>query len=183
MCAGTAGVTVTDANGCTATESVVIAEPTLLTVVTAAADASCNGVCDGDVTSVGAGGTAPLTYSWSVLGAGQDQLGSVCAGTYTLTVTDANGCTATADATVAEPTLLTVTAAAVDASCNGVCDGDVTSVGAGGTAPYHLFLGWWFRSWSRPDRNCMCGNLHSNRNRRQWMYCNCKCNSIQNQPY
>ena len=135
LCAGTAGVTVTDANGCTATESVVIAEPTLLTVVTAAADASCNGVCDGDVTSVGAGGTAPLTYSWSVLGAGQDQLGSVCAGTYTLTVTDANGCTATADATVAEPTLLTVTAAAVDASCNGVCDGDVTSVGAGGTAP------------------------------------------------
>ena len=135
LCAGTAGVTVTDANGCTATGSVVIAEPTLLTVTTGAVDASCNGVCDGDVTSVGAGGTAPLTYSWSVLGAGQNQLGTVCAGTYTVTVTDAEGCTATADATVAEPAVLTVTAAAVDASCNGVCDGDVTSVGAGGTAP------------------------------------------------
>ena len=135
LCAGTAGVTVTDANGCTETGSVVIAEPTVLTVTTTAVDASCNGVCDGDVTSAGAGGTAPYTYSWSVLGAGQNQIGSVCAATYTVTVTDAEGCTATETATVGEPPVLTVTAAAVDASCSGVCDGDVTSLGAGGTAP------------------------------------------------
>ena len=88
------------------------------------------------MTSVGAGGTAPITYSWSVLGAGQDQIGTVCAGTYTVTATDANGCTATADATVAEPTLLTVVATGTNASCNGVCDGTTSSAPAGGTAPY-----------------------------------------------
>ena len=114
--------------GCTATADATVAEPTVLTVTAAAVDASCNGVCDGDVTSVGAGGTAPITYSWSGLGAGQDQIGTVCAGTYTVTATDANGCTATASATVAEPTLLTIAASGTNASCNGVCDGTTSSV-------------------------------------------------------
>ena len=171
LCAGTAGVTVTDANGCTETGSVVIAEPTVLTVTTTAVDASCNGVCDGDVTSAGAGGTAPYTYSWSVLGAGQNQIGSVCAATYTVTVTDAEGCTATETATVGEPPVLTVTAAAVDASCSGVCDGDVTSAGAGGTAPNNLLMEC-IRSRSKSIRNCMCRNLHSNSNGCKRMYSN-----------
>lgn len=136
VCAGTYVVTATDANGCPATSTETITVPTQLTVTAAAVDASCSGVCDGDVTSLGAGGTAPMTYSWSVLGAGQDQLGSVCAGTYTVTVTDANGCMATADATVAEPTALAVVASGINASCNAVCDGTAASAYSGGTVPY-----------------------------------------------
>ena len=137
ICAGTANVTVTDANGCTAVASVTINEPALLTVTTSSADASCNGVCDGDVGATPAGGTGPYTYTWdNGLGAGQNHTGVVCAGTYNVTVTDANGCTATASATVNEPALLTATAAGTDALCNGTCDGSVTSTGAGGVGPY-----------------------------------------------
>lgn len=137
LCAGTPNVTVTDANGCTVTANGTVNEPTLLTVTTTSADASCNGVCDGDVGATGAGGTPPYTYAWdNGLGAGQNQTGIVCAGTYTVTITDANGCTATATATVNEPTLLSVTTTSADASCNGVCDGDVGATATGGTGPY-----------------------------------------------
>jgi len=137
LCAGTANVTITDANGCVETGSFVITEPIVLTANATSSDASCNGVCDGSVGATSAGGTGALTYTWdNGLGAGQNINGVVCAGTYNVTVTDANGCTATASATVSEPTAVTVVASNIDASCNGVCDGSVTGVGAGGTSPY-----------------------------------------------
>lgn len=137
VCAGTYTVLVTNANGCTATATVTITEPPLLTAATTSASASCNGVCDGDVGSTGSGGTTPYTYSWTVLGPGQDFIGTVCAGTYDVTITDANGCTATAPATVTEPPVLTAVANTVsDASAPGACDGVATVTPGGGTSPY-----------------------------------------------
>ena len=136
LCAGTYTVTVTDANGCTGTGTTTISEPALLTLSASANDASCNGVCDGDATATAGGGTAPYTFAWSSGGSAATETG-LCAGTYTATVTDANGCTATATATVSEPAALVIAVTGTDASCNGVCDGTATaSVTSGGTAPF-----------------------------------------------
>ena len=139
LCAGLVGVTVTDFNGCTASGSVILTEPTQLTAsFDGSTDASCFGVCDGDATGSAAGGTAPYTYLWDDPGAQTTTTATaLCAGSFVFTVTDFNGCTATASGSVNEPTIVSGTIASNDVSCNGVCDGDATVTPAGGNgAPY-----------------------------------------------
>ncbi len=159
VCAGSYTVTVTDANGCTATANATVTEPPALTASASATDATCNGVCDGTLSSSGAGGTTPYTYSWDGgLGTSQNPT-NVCAGTYTITITDANGCTATASATVTEPPLLTVSATGTNATCNGVCDGSVSSNASGGTAPYTY--NWDNGAGSNATANGLCANTYT----------------------
>ena len=135
--AGTYTVTVTDANGCTSTSSLMITEPTILVAAsTVNANVTCNGFADGGATASATGGTSPYTYIWSN-SATTAAITGVTAGTYTVTVTDANGCTSTSSSTVTEPTLL-VSSAAVDqnVSCNGLSDGAATASATGGTGAY-----------------------------------------------
>ena len=134
-CAGTYTVTVTDANGCTAVKSATVNEPSALSASTSSADATCWGLCDGDVGVSASGGTGPYTYLWDGgLGAEQNHAGTVCAGTYTVTVTDANGCTAVKSATVTDPPAVTISnVAATDATCEGAGDGSITITANGGT--------------------------------------------------
>src|SRR6185436_19124704 len=100
--AGSYTFIVTDANGCTASASVTITEPTLLVSSASAGTIACNGGTT-SVTVTASGGTTP--YS----GTGSFTRG---AGTYTFTVTDANGCTASATVTITEPALLVASASA-----------------------------------------------------------------------
>ena len=139
LCAGTYTVTATDANGCSATASATVAEPTALTVVATGTNASCNGVCDGTTSSVAAGGTAPYTYVWDG-GAGTNATASgLCAGTYTITVIDTEGCAGTYSYTVTEPIALTGSITAqTNVLCNGDANGSVTVAGADG-APGYLY--------------------------------------------
>ena len=99
---GTYIVTVTDVNGCT-TESqpILIAQTPNPTTTTNVTDCSTQGGTDGavDLMVIGQG---PYTYAWSNGATTQDITG-LAAGTYTVTVTDVNGCTATKSATVSEP--------------------------------------------------------------------------------
>ncbi|MDC0231477.1 SprB repeat-containing protein [Aureispira] len=142
LTAGVMCVTVSDANGCSASTCTNITEPTLLTTTAAinsnynGENVSCAGACDGIVFATGTGGTLPYqSYTWSTPGAGiGDTMTVACAGSVDVTVTDANGCTATASVTLTEPSAVTATiTASNDATCNGQCDGDATVVGAGGT--------------------------------------------------
>ena len=116
--AGSHFVLVTDANGCQVTENVTIAEPAAL-VVTASSqtDVSCNGQSDGAITVTTAGGDAPYNYSWSNGQAGAT-LNNLSGGAYTVTVTDANGCTATQSFTIVEPAVVYPPVAVNQGFCN-----------------------------------------------------------------
>ena len=99
-------VTITDANGCTDDETASITEPAVLSATATATDASCRGGNDGQVTLVVTGGTMAYSYSWSNTETTQDITG-LTAGTYTVTVTDANGCTTSDSDAVGQPAQLT----------------------------------------------------------------------------
>lgn len=132
--AGSYSVTVTDANGCTAGANSSVGEPSALFASANGTDVNCNGGTDGSASGSANGGTAPYSYSWSNGGSGASVSG-LSAGSYTLTVTDANGCTANANATVAQPSALSASASATVATCE-TADGSASASAAGGTPPY-----------------------------------------------
>ena len=133
--AGTYDVTVTDANGCTATASTTVGIASSIAASTSSADESCIGANNGTATASGSGGTSPYTYAWSNGGTTATITG-LGAGTYDVTVTDANGCTATASTTVGSASGITASASGINVSCNGGNDGSATASGSGGTSPY-----------------------------------------------
>ncbi|RMH00911.1 MAG: hypothetical protein D6706_02870, partial [Chloroflexi bacterium] len=141
--AGTYSVTVTDANGCTATGSVTISEPPELQIqVTDSTDASCNGVNDGSITVVASNGPPPFQYSLN--GSPFQPSGvfnNLSAGTYTALVQDANGCQATTTVTLDNISSITVNVdTVIHVSCYGASDGSFTLSASGGTGPYRYSL-------------------------------------------
>lgn len=134
LSAGSYSVTATDANGCTIQSSVGINEPTLLTSSTSPTNASCNGTSDGSVDLTVNGGTSPYTYNWSNGSSSQDLTG-VSAGSYSVTVTDVNGCNTTASASINEPSAILLDVTWQNISCNGGNDGIATASATGGIAP------------------------------------------------
>ncbi len=163
---GTTTVLVTDANGCTATASVILTEPSAVTAtITASADATCNGQCDGTATATGAGGTVTTGYTflWSN-GQATATATNLCAGSYSVTVTDNNNCTNVTSVVIGQP-LLGVSATAnitsnfngADVSCFGSCDGEATATGAGGTViTGYTFL--WSDGQTTPTAIGLCGD-------------------------
>ena len=137
LCTGTYTVTVTDNNGCTGEENVIITEPGALQANAGGTDAQCNGMCNGVATSTPSGGTAPYTFSWST-GASSQVVAALCPGTYTVTVTDNKGCTDVDSVIIGEPTTITDNASVTDATC-GLCDGSIVLAPTGGSSPYTYY--------------------------------------------
>ncbi len=135
LSAGTYVVVVTDANGCTATASVTITAPASPMVGVMTTDETCSGDEDGTATAVVVGGTPPYTYLWNT-GETTASIANLPPGVYTVTVTDANGCTDTASGVVAAGTLVQLMLSGQDVSCFGYSDGGATAVPFDGTPPY-----------------------------------------------
>jgi Zn-dependent metalloprotease len=118
LTAGTYGVTITDATGCSDYASITLTEPTVLSasaVVTSDYNGyavSCFGSSDGIATASGSGGAPPYSYLWDANAGSQatDIASGLAAGTYDVTVTDANGCVAFAQVTLDEPPVLEIDA-------------------------------------------------------------------------
>src|SRR5690606_13573405 len=125
---GTYEVTVTDANGCTTLANVVIsgAEQALTISQPVLNNPVCFGSADGSIDITVTGGTAPYSYVWSNGQASQSANGLV-AGNYSLTVTDANGCSITSETYIlSNPDEIILTAPLVtDANCDSYEDGMV----------------------------------------------------------
>ena len=92
LSAGTYSLTVTDANACTAVESISISEPSSLSISSVSNNVSAVGLSDGSIDITVSGANAPYTYSWSN-GTNTEDIAGLIAGNYSVTVTDASGCT------------------------------------------------------------------------------------------
>jgi gliding motility-associated-like protein len=132
---GTYTVTVKDANLCSQNASFTITQPAALSVPGTTLNVSCNGGNNGSVDITPAGGTAPYTYLWSNGQVTQD-ISALTAGIYSVTVTDANGCTKNVSFTITQPAIITVPGTTVDVSCNGGSNGSVDITPSGGTPAY-----------------------------------------------
>jgi hypothetical protein len=144
LVAGTYNVTVSDANNCTAVASATITQPAsaVAVAVTSTTDVLCFGASTGAINITANGGTGTLNYDWADLAGtsnGEDRTG-LAAGTYNVTVTDANGCTAATNAVIAQPA--TGLTAAITSTTNVLCFGDatgainITANGGTGTLSY-----------------------------------------------
>jgi hypothetical protein len=109
LAAGTYTVLVTDTNGCTASDSVVISQPSPISCTVGGQDPTCSNPNSGYVCVAASGGTGSYSYSWSNGGTSPISNSScpqnLPAGTYTVTVTDANGCTVTATKVLSNPSV------------------------------------------------------------------------------
>ena len=141
LAGGTYTCNITDANGCTGTSTVSIAEPSAVSVSMSSSDVSCNAGTDGSATAAGSGGTGAFTYTWMPSGGNSGTATGLSAGSYTCFATDANGCMTLSVVTVNEPTAIVSTPTANPVGCSGGTNGSAAVSVAGGTSPYTI-------SWS-----------------------------------
>lgn len=135
---GAVSVLVTDSNGCDTTVTFTVPNtPGATVAVVSFTSATCNGSCDGTATAAANGGTSPYQYSWNTSPAQPNATATgLCAGTYSVLMTDSNGCTATASVTITEPPLLTVAVGTNTTICIGQ-SATLTAQGNGGTPVYN----------------------------------------------
>ncbi|GAA4848062.1 hypothetical protein GCM10023331_35970 [Algivirga pacifica] len=138
LTAGDYNVTITDALGCTTDTSYTITEPEPIVLSATVTDVLCKSEQTGAIDLTVTGGTPPYSYSWGD-GATVEDRTRLSAGTYSVTVTDANGCTEDASFNISEPdTTLSASSTVNNISCNGTDDGSIDLTVSGGTPPYNF---------------------------------------------
>jgi len=136
LSAGSYVVTVTDANSCSATSSVLITAPTALSLHTIVNHNTSECTSIGKATVTANGGNTPYTYSWNTAPVQTNaQATGLSAGSYAVTVTDANNCTATAGAIITAPAVL-VANATINSNATACTTGTATASATGGSTPY-----------------------------------------------
>jgi len=141
LAAGIYFIVITDANGCTGTDTLIISEPAALTIsIPVTQNITCNGGTNGIIFATGAGGISPYTYSidGGVTFNPSGIFNNLPSGTYTVVVQDANGCTATAVVSLTQPPAMNITSMPV-AACFGQTNGAICVVVSGGVIPYNYF--------------------------------------------
>lgn len=141
LIAGTYTVYYREANGCVGSQTIVVAEPPVLSALATSTDVVCNGQANGIISVSSQGGVAP--YEYSIDGGTTWQPGNVFnvpAGVYTVTVRDFNGCIVTNTLTMNEPPVLSAVPTNTNASCDGGNDGTITVNATGGNGNYEYSI-------------------------------------------
>lgn len=155
LIAGSYTVTATDAVGCTGTGTYPVTEPTAVTIsLINSTNASCFGVSDGSISVAASGGTGTYNYIWSDNSTGAN-INNIAAGSYDVTASDANNCTATNTYSITSPAELVLNVdTIIDASCFGESDGSIRLNATGGQSPYNF-------SWSTGDAGANLTDLEA----------------------
>ena len=145
LAAGSYSLTITDAYNCMVSfpnQETIIEPSSVVASYVSHQDVLCNGDASGSIEIDVTGGIAPYIYEWTnssgtPVSSAEDPSG-LPADSYSLTITDANGCIFNFPdlATITEPPPLTATLNKTDVTCFGAGDGTITVIAAGGAAPY-----------------------------------------------
>lgn len=144
VCTGMYYLQVITGNACVLVDSVTVTEPISVAALIPVSKLACAGTCDGTATGSGSGGSPPYTYLWNDPAAQTTSTATgLCAGSYTVFVTDANGCGPdSASITISQNPAMTSNTSTVNQACDSV-DGTATVSVSGGTTPYSY-------SWDSP---------------------------------
>jgi len=128
-------VTVTDAWGCTGQAGINLVSPPEMNLQTYIEEPLCYDSRDGKIVATAFGGLAPYTYLWNTSST-ENEIANVGMGTYSLTITDAAGCSAVKTMTLEAPAAISVGVTASEIKCNGDKDGKIDVTATGGVEPY-----------------------------------------------
>ena len=133
--AGLYSVIVTDSLGCYDTQSFNVNEPSVFTASVSSTNISCFGLNDGTATINTNGIIASYLWSNSLT---SNIINNLSAGSYSVDITDPNGCTLTDNITISEPLAISTSTSASNVSCNGLADGNISFTIIGGTPNYTI---------------------------------------------
>ena len=135
LCSGVYTATVTDAASLTTNASVSILQPSQLNII-ASTNNACYGLCSGSAYLSAFGGTPAYSYTWSN-GSMTAQQMNLCAGIYTVAVTDAMGCIASTTAAIVQSLQMSISVSQTNTSCYTSCNGAANLNLTGGNAPFY----------------------------------------------
>ncbi len=154
-------VTVTDANGCEVTNTVIVQPAILdcadLTAVLTGFGTTCSDTDDGEATAVPSGGLEPYEYEWSN-GDMEAMANGLGGGLVTITITDANNCIFVGEVEIPSPDPMDLTYTFIPESMPGAGDGSITAIPSGGTPSYSYE---WFNTNTGPLSGPTIDNLNA----------------------
>ncbi|CAG0971848.1 MAG: T9SS type B sorting domain-containing protein [Bacteroidetes bacterium] len=137
LTAGTYWVQVTTNQGCVKYDTIIINQPAPLLASLSVINVQCFGGNNGMATAFPIGGTAPYNYLWNTVPVQITQTATgLSAGTYTVTITDANGCMVQYNVSVMNPSPVSISTSSLAVSCHGGSNGMAIAIPSGGNAPY-----------------------------------------------
>ena len=155
--AGLYTVTITDINGCSLSDTVLLINPDSISIQSINTNATCFGLYDASINlNVISGGNSPYQYSIDngLTSQNTNTFSNLSAGTYSCVITDVNGCLNDIQIQITQPDSLYSNISNTNASCYGECDAVATTNIYGGTAPY-------LEDWNGSNPNALCAGFHN----------------------
>lgn len=150
--AGSYTVDVTDSSGCTASKTVALTEPAVITATAAITNVLCNGASSGKIIISASGGTTPLSYSKNGINfQSSSTFNGLAAGNFNITIKDANACTLVVPAVITQSSLIAISGSSTNLSCYGDNSGTITPIVTGGRTPYTYMWGYGVMSLNRTN--------------------------------